>query len=169
MSTRPSFPRRCAALTLICCSPILAQCWGPLVPTGTAPPTRGIGVTFTSDQSGGALLFGGAQRTNGGRLNLSDTWYLRNATRFSSPALWVERSAVTTPPARSDHGAAYDPASDRLIVFGGCGGGCAPALNDVWVLDHATAGTPSWMEVRLDPVLRPGRVSRSRTIPRRTS
>jgi hypothetical protein len=47
----------------------------------------------------------------------------------------------------------YNPASNRMIVFGGCiGWGHQDTLNDLWVLTNAdgTTGTPAWK--KLDPV-----------------
>jgi hypothetical protein len=48
-----------------------------------------------------------------------------------------------------------------MIIFGGCGADCTPALNDVWVLTNANGvnATPTW--INLSPV-GPGPASRTR-------
>jgi hypothetical protein len=55
------------------------------------------------------------------------------------------------PPRGPDNSTVYDSVNNRLIVFGGCGGDCAPALNDVWVLTNANGlgGTPAWKEIQV--------------------
>ena len=56
---------------------------------------------------------------------------------------------------RSYHPGGYDPASNRLIVFGGLGGG-AVVYNDVWILTDADGnGSPAW--IPLNPVGSPPR------------
>jgi hypothetical protein len=59
---------------------------------------------------------------------------------------WTRLEAGVGPAARTDHSAIYDPAGQRMIVFGGrsgCNSG-AP-LNDVWAL--SLSGTPAWSEI----------------------
>ena len=66
---------------------------------------------------------------------LSIEW---TATRAASPAdgVWTELA----PPARMNHAAVYDPIRDRVLVFGGVGGG--GLRGEVWALD--LGGEPSW-------------------------
>jgi hypothetical protein len=65
----------------------------------------------------------------------NDVWALWLA---GSP-VWIALDPMGSPPvARSYHTAIYDPVRDRMIVFGGAGGGSL--LNDVWAL--SLAGTP---------------------------
>jgi len=62
---------------------------------------------------------------------------------------WVElHPAAPLPEARWQHRAAYEPASNRLIVYSGK----IPATDfttDVWVLEHANGlgGTPTWTKL----------------------
>lgn len=65
------------------------------------------------------------------------------------PGLWTELHPATSPPARQFHGAGYDEANDRLIVFGGVRDN-ANVLADVWVLARATdtSGAANWTELK---------------------
>jgi hypothetical protein len=64
-----------------------------------------------------------------------DVW----ALDLSGELRWSELSpSGTSPGARMGHTAIYDPAGDRMVVFGGG----YPVLNDTWALDLAGAG--SW-------------------------
>jgi hypothetical protein len=95
------------------------------------------------------IVFGG--RDNDGN-NLNDVWVLVNADRLGDLSRWVNlipNGAAGSPPARSGHSTVYDSANNRLIIFGGCGGYCAPVLNDAWVLTNANGlgGTPVWTQL----------------------
>jgi hypothetical protein len=55
----------------------------------------------------------------------------------------------TSPAARAQASAIYDPTSDDMTIFAGCGSGFC--LNDVWVLSNADGHSPAtW--VQLNPV-----------------
>jgi hypothetical protein len=90
------------------------------------------------------VVFGG--RTDAGPQN--DVWVLTKATGFNYPA-WAKLSPAGTPPApRTNASAVYDPASNRMIVFGGDDGAVTPVvLGDTWVLTNANGlgGTPAWV------------------------
>src|SRR5882724_981326 len=75
---------------------------------------------------------------------------------FSSE--WIKLTPTGgPPPPRSQHTSAYDPASNRLIIFGGCTNvpgpcntfGRGASLNDLWVLANANGqgGTPTWIQL----------------------
>jgi hypothetical protein len=75
------------------------------------------------------VVFGGLGGSTG-----NDAWALSLA---GSPA-WSELSPTGSPPsAHHGHTAIYDPVRDRMVVFGGVGGG---VLDDVWALSwgHTT-------------------------------
>ncbi|HVL69824.1 MAG TPA: hypothetical protein VM364_21375 [Vicinamibacterales bacterium] len=79
----------------------------------------------------------------------TDVWVLTDANGIGEPT-WIELHPTgTPPPGRSYPAAAYDPASNRLIVHGGAGE--HSLMNDLWVLSHANGlgGTPEW--IRLSP------------------
>jgi hypothetical protein len=53
------------------------------------------------------------------------------------------------PSSNGQSGVAYDPATNRLIVYGGCFANCSPALSEVKVLTNANGlgGAPAWLPV----------------------
>src|SRR5437773_273209 len=71
----------------------------------------------------GAIVFG-----SGASVGVPDT------------ASWVQLSPASSPPARSYLAITYDPASDKIIMFGGFDG--TTYLNDTWTFDGVT-----WTEV----------------------
>ena len=79
------------------------------------------------------IVFGGYDGTNA----LDETWVLslQDAPQWQRLDL-----AGPRPAARWGHGAVYDPAGDRMIVFGGAND--STTLDDTWQL--AFAGTPAW-------------------------
>lgn len=93
------------------------------------------------------LVFGGNTGPPGTELN--DVWVLKDANGIGSP-VWEQLSIVgPAPPARTHSQGAYDPSSNRLIIFGGRATGSA--FDDVWVLDNANGlgGTPQWTQMSL--------------------
>ncbi|CAN5923387.1 hypothetical protein BH11MYX3_BH11MYX3_21680 [soil metagenome] len=81
-------------------------------------PTRRSGAVIAYDPARNVLvMFGGEQGTTA----LSDTWELRGR-------VWSQISSTTQPPARIQHGMAFDPASRRLLMSGGS----APAETWAW-------------------------------------
>lgn len=124
-----------------------AQQWIQLSPTGGPPPTKFFGASAVYDPSTNRLiLFGG----NNGVGTTNDVWVLTNANGLDGTPAWTQLSPTGAPPqARDNHAAVYDPSTNRMIVFGGCAGGCLPALNDVWVLTNANGlgGTPAWTQL----------------------
>jgi hypothetical protein len=131
-----------------------AQSWAHLsFPGGTTPIARGMnGAPGVYDPASNRMIvFGGRDRDG---KNLNDVWVLENANGLGGTPQWVElipNGAAGSPPARSGHSTVYDSANNRLIIFGGCGGYCAPVLNDVWVLTNANGlgGTPVWTPLQI--------------------
>ena len=128
-----------------------AQSWTQLSPSGTPPAARGFqGTTSVYDPGSNRMIVFGGRDTNGN--NLNDLWILTNANGLGGSSQWVNpiaNGASGSPPARSGHSAAYDSTNNIMIIFGGCGGSCAPALSDVWVLSNANGigGTPAWTQL----------------------
>jgi hypothetical protein len=61
---------------------------------------------------------------------------------------WVNLIPSGAPPqARAQASAVYDPISNSMTIFGGCGN-VLPCLNDVWVLSNADGHSPStWVQL----------------------
>ncbi|HUL80025.1 MAG TPA: FG-GAP-like repeat-containing protein, partial [Vicinamibacteria bacterium] len=112
--------------------------WTTLSPGSLSPSPRESAAAAWDPAQGAFVLHGGCTDSCG--TALADTWLLSNATGDGSPA-WSALPAAPLP--RSGHIAGFDPATSRLIVFGGTTG--AADLNDVVVLKNATGGgTPAW-------------------------
>lgn len=76
-----------------------------------------------------------------------DVWRLLPSASLSGVQNWVPvYPAGSNPPQRWGHFAAYDEASNRMIVFAGTG---FSTYSDVWVLTHAngSGGYPAWIQV----------------------
>jgi hypothetical protein len=142
---------RLGLLAFVALTASYAQTWTQLTPTGGPPSARGFqGPTGVSDPGTNRMIvFGGRDLSVG---NLNDVWILTNADGLPGTGQWINlipNGAPGSPPPRSGHVAAYDSASNRMIVFGGCNGGCSPTLNDVWVLTNANGlgGSPAWVQL----------------------
>src|SRR5262249_26139224 len=108
------------------------QTWTPLATSGGPPPAR-FGATAIDDPVRQRLvLFGGL----GASGVLNDVWVLDLA---GAPVWAMLAPAGAPPPPRYGHSAVYDPAGDRMIVFGGYAGA---RLGDLWQL--TLSGTPTW-------------------------
>ena len=82
---------------------------------------------------------------------LNDLWRLYgSANPLGGTGLnWNQVHAIGTPPApRDGHSAGYDPANNRMIVFGGAVGPTTCA-NDLWVLTNANGfgGNATWTQL----------------------
>ncbi len=113
--------------------------WTQLAPSGTAPAARKEHTAVYDAASNRMIVFAGY---SGGYLN--DVWVLSNANGSGGTPAWTQLTpSGTAPPVRRLHTAVYAAAGNRMIVFGGLGGG---VLNDVWVLSNAngSGGAPAW-------------------------
>ncbi|HEX7878770.1 MAG TPA: kelch repeat-containing protein [Candidatus Eisenbacteria bacterium] len=121
--------------------------WQPLSP-GNAPPLARQGHAAAYDGVNNRLIvYGGysAARPEG----FLDVWVLSNANGLGGTPMWTQLlPGGSTPDRRAGSGIAYNPSSNRLILFGGLRtlDPCAGASNDVWILTHANGlgGTPEW-------------------------
>ncbi len=123
-----------------------APAWLELFPSGAAPSARYLN-SSTFDSAGNRLMISSGVGP-GGEI-AGDTWVLANATGLARstgmPATPVWTSLPDGPEARAFHAAAYDPLSNRMVVFGGSGN--SGYRNDVWVLDNANgagSGQAAW-------------------------
>jgi hypothetical protein len=116
--------------------------WSLLAPTGTGPAQGLFGMSIVEDSSGNLIMFGGS---TGSPTN--DVWVLSGGNGLGGNPVWTKLSPAGSPPApRFNHAAVYDSATNSMIIYGGCEGGCFPIGNDAWVLSHANGigGTPTW-------------------------
>jgi hypothetical protein len=89
------------------------------------------------------LVFGGSGRDAGGAsVKFSDVWSL---TLAGTPTWLLLTPGGSSPDARSEHGAIYDPVRDRMLVFGGAALDSPYVRTDVWSL--SLGETPQWTEI----------------------
>ena len=123
--------------------------WIQLASSGTPPSGRGYHSAVYDAVHDRMILFGGDPSIGdcGGRGN--DVWVLTDATGSEGTSTWNQLNPVGPPPSgRGLHSAVYDPATNRMIVFGG-EQACGSPLSDVWVLDNANGegGSPAWTQL----------------------
>jgi hypothetical protein len=142
-----------AALLIIACQPAgsLAQVasgtWTSLAAGSPAPSPRREFAAVYDGANHRYLVFAGAYGDlQGGYQLFNEIW----ALSLTDPPTWsLLPVAGPVPGERHSPQWGYDPARDRVLVFGGYGrhypGGPYEYLNDVWQL--SLAGTPAWTEL----------------------
>jgi hypothetical protein len=118
--------------------------WLQLTPTGGPPQGRNQQTVIYDPTSNRIIVHGGC----GGNCSpaASDTWVLTNANGLGGTPNWL--SLPSSPIGRAGHVAAYDPGSNRMIVFGGHTAFPFTDRNDVWVLKDANGiGSPAWVQL----------------------
>lgn len=111
--------------------------WTQLSPAGTVPSVRWAQSSVYDPVRKQMIIMGGYDNTI-----YFNTVYTLSLT--GTPT-WTQVSPAGSPPApRRDHRMVYDPAGDRLIVFGGYTGGTS-FVNDVWSLN--LSGPPVWTQL----------------------
>lgn len=131
--------------------------WQKLSPAG-GPPIGGYGSSAVYDQTNNIMtVFGGYFRTSAspfGFVLYNYVWTLSHANGLGGTPTWtniVANGAAGSPGKRTAHTAIYDPANNRMTIFGG--GSFtpfeSPGFNDVWVLANANGlgGTPAWTQL----------------------
>ncbi|MFO1030012.1 MAG: kelch repeat-containing protein [Planctomycetota bacterium] len=120
---------------------------GTTTPAGTPPTVPNFNTTFRADSCGAAsndaiYVFGGSLGNNTSTVT-NDLWAFNGlAGTFTQ---LQPHGAVGAPPARSRHTAAWNPQTQRLVVFGGNTRGLTPTLlNDIWEYDPSTN---TWTDV----------------------
>jgi uncharacterized protein YjdB len=119
--------------------------WSALMVTGGRPSLR-WGMTGIYDQANNRMMiFGGS--TGFPTPCVADDYVVSNANGQGIPT-FTKITTATGPAARVHHAAAYDSATNTMMVFGGFD--CTSTyFNDVWVLSNANdlGGTPSWTKL----------------------
>jgi N-acetylneuraminic acid mutarotase len=106
--------------------------WTELSPQGSSPGARYSQDMVQDPTSGRLILFGGcADESTVARANMNDTWGYDPTANT-----WTKLNPFgMSPPARGACTMAYDPATRRLVMFGGRDD--AARLNDTWAFDPA--------------------------------
>ena len=121
--------------------------WAELAPTGPILDGRPDASAVYDSATDKLIVFAGVPAGGSYNSPSSDTWILVNATGTGGTPTWTSLSpAGSAPPGRQGHTAVYDPATNRMIVFGGTNG-VTNGLNDVWILANANdeGGAPAWI------------------------
>ncbi len=119
-----------------------AQTWIEPVVNGGPPSLPNYQLSVVRDsETNRAIVYG--RRLD----RVSEVWILTNSDGTGGESEWIKLNTVGAPPSRGNHSAVYDSVNNRMIIFGGCGGGCTPVYNDVWVLTNANGlgGNPEWI------------------------
>lgn len=128
--------------------------WTAVKPTGSMPPGRLWQSAVYDPTSNRMIIFGGAEGFSSPCAN--DVWVLTDANGIGGTPAWIQLSPSGGPPhIRAQQGAAYDPSTNTMIVYGGQD--CFHTLfSDVWILSNANGlgGTPTWTQ--LFPAAGPG-------------
>jgi hypothetical protein len=115
--------------------------WLQLAPSNY-PPVARYGQSAAYDSAHHTMMvFGGSNFTTG----RNDTWVLLGADGQHGTPQWYQLATVGAPPAADYSTGIYDPANNRMIIYGGTSG------TDVWVLTNANAiGTaqPTWTQLK---------------------
>ncbi len=130
-----------------------AATWRALAPGGSLPAARRFATLSLDPASGRLVLFGGREADGSA---LADVHVLVDA---AGPAPeWSElRPASGAPAPRFGHTAAFDPATRRLLVYGGTNAGLEEGQNyvfgDAWMLTDADGrgAAPEWVRVDAGP------------------
>jgi hypothetical protein len=121
--------------------------WLQLAASGSPPSPRSQHTAVFDSSSNRMIVFGGGNQS--GSL-LSDVWVLTNADGASGTPTWIELNPTGgPPPARWNHSAVFDPASDQMIVLGGHNS-AGTTFSDVWILTSANGvGAPVWSQLNI--------------------
>ena len=107
--------------------------WTQLAPSGIPPAGRRLHSAIYDPVNDDMVIFGGAGST--WPAERSDTW----ALSLSGPPVWTKIADTgEQPAARYGHTAIYDPARQRMVVFGGAPYTGPPAWN------LSLSSTPTW-------------------------
>jgi len=143
----------------------VANSWTQLPPAGTVQPPRIGGPAMNYDPTTQRLImFGGCDRTDTQTRDGVVVRYPTAGTWAFDPVAntWTDLNpAGTVPPVRLEGATAYDPATQRLILFGGVNNGPAGyggfPLGDTWAYDPVAN---TWTELKPARPVPPARSSK---------
>ena len=118
--------------------------WIQLSPSGVVPAIhRDTHEAVYDPGTRRMIVFGGR---NSDSTSHNDVWVLTNANGVGGSPAWIQLSpAAPLPTPRNVVSGVYDPATNRLTIFGG--GGDSGITNELWVLSNANgteATSPAW-------------------------
>jgi hypothetical protein len=119
-----------------------ALAWTQLSPTGSLPSPRGYHNAVYDATNNRMIVYSGE---GAGSVSLSDVWVLSNANGLGGTPAWTQLSPTgSTPDAKDESAAVYDPTTNTMTVFGGYS-----FVNSVWTLSNANGltGTPAWKNI----------------------
>lgn len=114
--------------------------WIQLSPPSPGP-VKTDQATVYDPSSNTMIVFGGFTpgASSGTYVFTNDTWVLANANGLGGTPTWTQLNPSGGPPAiRASMGTVYDPATKRMIIFGG--GNSTSSFNDVWTLTVVATG-----------------------------
>src|SRR6185436_10331437 len=116
------------------------QSWARTCPASQGPDPREAPVAGYDEANDRLILFGGAGTTD------ESLWILDNASAAGGPSQWTSIPTAGGPVGLGHAASAYDAATNRLFVVGGCSGDCLGSSDQTWILTHANGlgGTPTW-------------------------
>ncbi len=142
--------------------------WTQLFPTpdpeniNKLPTARNLHSAVYDSTTNRMVIYGGCT-TDTGKCTLGDLWILENANGLDSDGQiatprWREISFSGGPRARGSHTAAFDPNTNRMILFGGSANASSREVisftNDVWTLQNANglnsageSAIPNWTKL----------------------
>ncbi len=137
--------------------PASAQKWNRY-----GPGTRSQASSIYDPSTNQMIMFGGQHAPT--NVDFHDVWAVKNVIGVSASTFknlnWLSVTTAGTPPSvRFGHSAAYNPTSNRMIIFGGGTGFPGPCANDLWVLTNpnSVGGTPTWTKLSPTGTLPPVR------------
>lgn len=120
--------------------------WTKLLPNGPLPPPRASHTAIYDASSNRMIVFGGGYCTPPN----NDVWVLDKANGLEGTPTWLQLNPTGSRPLpRGMHSAAYNPASKRMIVFGGAT--TDGLTNDAWVLTDANGISEVTVTIDIHP------------------
>ncbi len=121
------------------------QSFVPLCLAGASPGPRSAAVHAYDESHDRLMVFGGL----GSETDPDTLWVLTNASGAGGAPQWSSYPTSGGPAGIRDAASAYDAASNRLMVQGGCTGACESPQSDTWLLLNANGlgGAPAWTHV----------------------
>lgn len=112
--------------------------WTNLIANGAvgSPPKRDGHTAVFDNNNNRMTIFGGNNNTATGFPQLNDVWVLANASGLGGTPQWTKLNPTGTKPGgRTEQAGVYDPADNRLIIYGG--GSWDANFFSTWVLTGA--------------------------------